>query len=154
MMIFDPGGGEPIEWFVCFCRRAATPWLERLPIGEFKHVRAFGCVPSINTWVFFDPALNRTSIKVARGPAATALMHEWLIDSEVVRMRSSHRTTNIPRLGAWCVPAIKHIVGIRSGALLPDGLHRYCMDTGGQLIESNNAPEGEKSSPSATAAAS
>jgi hypothetical protein len=139
MMIFDPGAGEPTQWYVCFCRRAATRWLERLPVGEFKHVRAFGCVPAINTWIFFDPALDHTTIRVARGAAAELLMAQWLTDSEVVRMPIVSREILWPRLGGWCVPQIKHLLGIRSGALRPNALLRDCLRHGGRTVSQNES---------------
>lgn len=137
MMIFDPGAGEPTHWYVCFCHRAATAWMERLPIGRYKHVRAFGCVAAVNTWVFFDSAFDRTTVKIARGEAARQLMAEWLTDSDIVRMAMVRRKTMRPRLGGWCVPAVKHLLGISSGALRPDALWRDCLRLGGEVIHAN-----------------
>ena len=139
MMVFDPGADEPLTWHVCFSRRAATPWLAWLPIGEYKHVRAFGCVASINTWVFFDPALDRTAIRLARGDAVRALMLEWLTDADVVIMPTSARTALTPRLTGWCVPQIKHLLGLRSGALRPDALFRDCLAHGGEILSHGRA---------------
>lgn len=134
MMVFDPGSGEAAQWFVCFCRRAATPWLDRLPVGRYKHVRAFGQVQAINTWIFFDPALDRTAIKLARGSAVAPLMMEWTHDADVVRMPLTCREALMPRLGGWCVPQIKHLVGISSGALRPVALWRDCLRQGGEAV--------------------
>jgi hypothetical protein len=134
MIVFDPGAGEPTRWHVCFCRRAARPWLERLPVGRYKHVRAFGAVASINTWIFFDPALDRVAIKVARGDAARALMAEWLTDADVIRMPHVSRETLRLRFGGWCVPQVKAVVGITGGALRPDALWRDCLRQGGEIV--------------------
>lgn len=141
MMTFDPGTGEPTQWYVCFCRRAATRWLERLPIGRYKHVRAFGCVPAVNTWIFFDPALDRTSVRLARGASVRKLMTEWLTGADVIRMPVVSRETLIPRLGGWCVPAIKHLVGISGCALRPDALWRDCLRQGGEAFTADESAE-------------
>jgi hypothetical protein len=134
MMIFDPGAGEPTQWFVCFSRHAATWWLDLLPVGKFKHVRAFGLVPAINTWIFFDPALDRTAIRVARGDAASRMIGEWMIDSEVVRVQTISRETLRPRLTGWCVPQVKAVLGLSCGALRPDALLQDCLRLGGRVI--------------------
>lgn len=134
MIVLDPGGGEPTQWAVCFSLKASTPWLTRLPVGKFKHVRAFGCVPHINTWIFFDPALDRTSVKVARGDAARALMEEYVHDAAVIQMPARERKSKKPRIFGWCVPAVAHLLGLSSGALRPDALFRDCLRSGGVLL--------------------
>ncbi len=134
MIIFDPGGGEPTQWAVCFSRKAATPWLTRLPVGKFKHVRAFGCVPHINTWIFFDPALDRTSVKVARGDTARVLMCEFLHEATVIQMPAREPKSLKPRIFGWCVPAVAHLLGLKSSALRPDRLFADCLRQGGVLL--------------------
>jgi hypothetical protein len=134
VIIFDPGGGEPTQWAVCFALKASTVWLTRLPVGRFKHVRAFGCVPHINTWLFFDPALDRTSIKVARGDAATALIAEYLHDATVIQMPARDRHSKKPAVFGWCAPSVAHLIGLSSGALRCDTLFRDCLRAGGVLL--------------------
>jgi hypothetical protein len=136
MITFDPGGGEPTQWAVCFSRKAATPWLTRLPVGKFKHVRAFGCVPHINTWIFFDPALDRTSVKVARGDVARALISEYLRDATVIQMPARERKSLRPRIFGWCVPAVAHLLGLPSSALRPDRLLADCLRYEGAVLQS------------------
>ena len=135
MIVFDPGAGEPARWVVCFCRKAATPWMARLPVGHYKHVRAFGSVPHIQTWVFFDPALDRSVIKLARGEAAGALMAEFLADSDALVMPVRYRERLVPRIGGWCVPAVKHLLGLSSSALRPDALWKHCLRHGGYPLD-------------------
>jgi hypothetical protein len=134
VITFDPGVGEPQRWILCFSQTCATPWLNRLPVGRFKHVRAFGCVPALNTWLFYDPALDRSSMTIARGESARILMANWLRVSEAIEMPMVKRNSMVPRIGGWCVPAIKHLVGIRGGALRPDALWRECLRQGGEVI--------------------
>jgi hypothetical protein len=134
MIIFDPGGGEPVQWAVCFSQKASTAWLTRLPVGKFKHVRAFGCVPHINTWVFFDPALNRTTIRIGRGDVAKQLIAEFLFEATVIQMPTLPRASLRPQLFGWCVPAVAHVLGVRGGALRCDTLFRDCLRQGGILL--------------------
>lgn len=138
MIVFDPGAGEPRKWIVCFCRKSARAWLDRMPIGEFKHVRAFGSIPEIQTWVFFDPAWDKTMIKVARGHAAEALVREFMHESSMVIMPVSERAMR-PHFGGWCVPAVKQLIGLRSGALRPSRLLKDCLANGGEAFPHEGA---------------
>jgi hypothetical protein len=133
VIVFDPGAGEPQKWILCFCRKSARRWLDRMPIGEFKHVRAFGSIPEIQTWVFFDPAWDKTVIKVARGHAAEALVREYLHESAALIMPIATGPMR-PHVGGWCVPAVKQLLGLRSGALRPISLYRECLANGGEAF--------------------
>lgn len=139
VIVFDPGAGEPTQWVLCFSRQAATTWANYLPIGKYKHVRAFGFVAAINTWVFYDPGLNRAAISVARGDAAATLMEAFLYDADAVQIPAVHRERWAPRFGGWCVPAIKHLTGISSSALRPDALFRDCLRYGRALTAASPA---------------
>jgi hypothetical protein len=138
VIVFDPGAGEPRKWVICFCRKSTRWWLDRLPIGEFKHVRAFGSIPEIQSWVFFDPAWDRTVIKVARGHAAEQLVLQFLHDCEAVVMPANTGPMR-PHVGGWCVPAVKQLVGLRSGALRPNALYRDCLANGGETLVNGRA---------------
>src|ERR1019366_9812065 len=127
MLTFDPGAGEPTRWILCFTETTATRWLNYVPVGRFRHVRAFACVPDINTWIFYDPALDRHTLHVARGEAAKVLMADFMRGAAVVGMPVVKRKSLVPRFGGWCVPAIKALIGLRSGALRPDALWRECV---------------------------
>lgn len=135
MITFDPGTGEPQRWVVCFSRTAATTWLQRAPIGRYKHVRAFGCVVPIQTWVFFDPAMSRTSLRLARGAAATALMMEFLHEADAILIERRERARAVPRLAGWCVPQIRHLLGLSGiGALRPAALWNELLRHGGEIL--------------------
>ena len=139
MIVFDPGGGEPTQWAVCFTQKCATAWLEWIPVGKYKHVRAFGCVPHINTWIFFDPALNRTSIKIARGDAARVLISEFVHEADVILMPARDRSSLRPRIFGWCVPQVAHLLGLPSSALRPDRLFADCLQYAGTLTAAGPA---------------
>lgn len=145
MIIFDPGAGEPTHWQLCFSRKSVTAaWL---PIGTYKHVRAFGCVAEISTWIFFDPAFSRTTIRVARGDAARTLIGEFAHQADVLRIKARDRAGAPPIFG-WCAPAVAHLLGLPSGALRPDTLFRDCLRQGGELLADNG-----RTIPAAAAAA-
>lgn len=135
MIVFDPGAGEPERWVVCFCRKAATPWMQRLPIGRYKHVRAFGCVVPIKTWIFFDPAMNRTTIRLARGDVVRLLMMEFLAEADAITVATRPRVSFAPRFGGWCVPAVRHVLGLPGrGALRPSAFFDELLRQGGEIL--------------------
>lgn len=136
MITFDPGAGMPTHWVLVFDRRGARPWMDRVPfVGPYKHVRAFGHVAAVNTWIFFDTGLHGLEITAARGDAARTLMAQWLADADAVGMPATPQGAyRVPWFG-WCVPSVKRLIGFRSGALRPIGLMRDCLRHGGELIE-------------------
>jgi hypothetical protein len=121
----------PARWLICFRHRSGLWWVDLIP-GRFKHVRAFGCVPECDTWVFYDPCL-RTTVFLARGAGARHLMLEWSRDAAVLAM------TPLPREHLRvspfsCVTAIQSILGLPGGALRPDALYRQCLRNGAQIV--------------------
>jgi len=128
---------EPLGWMLVFVSATTIPWLDRLIIGRFKHVIAFGWVDETQTWICYDIQIGRTRIlslpdeigseliaaKLAGDPGAAAL-----------RIEASDLPPSVVRLGFWCVPAMKRLVGLRSGALRPDRLWRDCIASGAEVI--------------------
>lgn len=133
-LIARPWAGQPRQWTVVFDRRAATWWMNKAPIGKYKHVRAFGYVSEAKAWIFYDVSLDRTTIQMACDQHAMTLMGEWLAKADAILMPAADRGFPAPRLGFWCVQAIKHLIGLRSGALLPDALWRDCLRAGGEIV--------------------
>jgi hypothetical protein len=125
------GLGEPTIWWVMFAKQTDTWWTNLIP-GTYKHVRAAGYHPGSDSIVFVDVGMQRTMISVGTGHGAWDALADWMSDMEVVTYRPQHdRRTVIPmRFGYWCVPAIKHLLGIRSGALRPDALLRDLLRNG------------------------
>lgn len=129
----DASEFEPMSWLLVFHRRCTTPVLNRLVIGEFKHVSAAGWIEAAESWVFYDPSLNRTQILVMPDRTGTVAYSSIAVGNAVLRMPVLARRGSA-RLGFWCVPAIKHLVGLRSGALRPDALWRDCLANGAEIV--------------------
>lgn len=133
-VITRPWLGTPRQWIVLFDREVTTWWVNMLPLGKYKHVRAFGYVPEAKAWIFYDVALDRTVIKIACDQDAKRLMADWLAKADAISMPARAHGFPAPRLGFWCVPAIKHLIGLRSGALRPQTLWRDCLRQGGEIV--------------------
>ena len=132
---------EPVNWTVVFSRRARTRLQHLLIIGRYKHVRAYAYVPFLHVWVFYDVHLRGTSIVVAAdGPPANQMIAIWIEDADLVQISVNKDGINRlswPILG-FCVPAMKRLLGIRSGTLRPDGFYRDCLRNGGVPFEAEH----------------
>ncbi len=135
---------QPEFWLVAFHEAAGTPWVNWVP-GRFKHVSMVAYFRDARSWVVYDPALVGTRVVLyADTDAGLNELGLWLDDALVVRMPA--RTQDVAlmrtqggaplglgRVGFWCVPAVRHALGLRSRALLPDGLLRDCLANGGTI---------------------
>ena len=132
-----PAIGEPSRWLLIFNWRAAGRWQGLIAVGRFKHVRAMGYVPGVKHWVCYDVTFRRTQIAVVRDRSDEfrALFNEWTHEAEVmwIDAKPAHKA----RLPAvfLCTTAIKHLIGLRSSALLPSTLYRHCLSNGGTVID-------------------
>lgn len=128
---------EPARWFLCFARTSPKWWVRWLACGRYKHVNAFGCVnlDGVLVWVFYDVNVMRTCVLLTRDCDAMPMMEHWAADSDVISIRPSPRGSYSYRLGFWCVPAVKHLIGLRSGALRVDALWRDCLRNGAEIID-------------------
>jgi hypothetical protein len=130
---------SPQQWLLIF--ETKSHWLvERLCPGKFKHVCAAGYVPAIDTWLVYSVDLDGTKFGAFR-PGKD--FQDWLaiavVRAGVLRMPAG-KPGALPWLTFWCVPAIKHLVGIRGGALWPDQLWRYCLANGAEIVVSEDEP--------------
>lgn len=127
---------QPQVWNLIFNRRPTSRWQGWLVPGEFKHVRAYAYVPGMHVWVFYDPHITATDIFLARDGAHADVVKVWLgDDGEQISMKLQPTRRRWFPCGFWCVPAIKHLLGLRCGALLVDTLFADCLLHGGQLFK-------------------
>lgn len=144
--------GQPARWVLAFQRSTESPWVRLFACGRYKHVSAFGYIAEVDHWVFFDWRFPGIDVIVARGDGATQLMHHYTRDADLLGMVPLKRSTGA-RFGFWCVPAIKHLLGISGGALRPDALFRDCVRQGAEILSYENArPADLSAGPDAVAA--
>ncbi|MGL4297118.1 MAG: hypothetical protein ACRCTG_15505 [Aestuariivirga sp.] len=135
---------QPEFWFAAFHEAAETPWVRWVP-GRFKHVSAVGYFREAKSWVVLDPSILGTRLLIfADTDAGLNALGAWLDNALVLRMPALSQDLDamkargvaklgLGRLGFWCVPAVRHLLGIPSRALLPDGLLRDCLANGGTV---------------------
>jgi hypothetical protein len=126
------------EWFICFHSENRPRLWSRLIPGRFKHVRAFAWSAGVRVWVFYDVWLfGGTRITLAPGgPIGDRMVGEYVRGARVLKLtRFPNRKPSLRmRLGFWCVTAVRHLVNLPGGALLPERLWRDCLRHGAQVI--------------------
>lgn len=126
---------EPESWILVFSRESRVWWVKLLARGRFNHVKAFGYVPATDSWLFVDLGIQRLAIvSLPNTAAADRYFFDFTRDTEMLRFRPIASERHRLHPGLWCVPAIKHLIGLRSGALLPSRLWEDCLAAGGEPI--------------------
>lgn len=132
----DRVGIAPTMWFLIFTPIAKQWWLRWLAMGRFKHVMALGWVPDQRVWVVYEVSVTRTRIAVLPESTGAAEMIADLRDGcETVAMVADGAASRWATPGFWCVPAMAHLVGLRSRPWRPDALYRACLAQGGSVVD-------------------
>ena len=146
-MIVRRDAEEVRDWFVAFHSWAPTWWVRLIP-GRFKHVCVFGYSGAARTWIFLDTSLAAMRvILLPDGKVAQDMLAHWSADASVLKIRSRDGLPSRLRIGLWCVPAVKLLLGLRSGALRPDGLWRDCLKAGATVVFADGISETQDSGP-------
>ena len=136
-----PGAVEPSEWFVVFHVKSMSRILSLLAFGRFKHVSALGYCPGFRAWLLYDAQWGGMRVRLYSHETMRAMFAEYSRGCAVVKIARLNQPMRLSsRLGFYCVPAIKHLLGLRNGALRPDALLRHCLRNGGVLIDAGIEP--------------
>lgn len=144
-----PAEIEPSVWYLAFHRRAARRWIKWLACGRYAHVSAFCFVRELECWLLYDVTLTGTRIVLM--PAcreADRRLAEHVDDADLLTMPVQPRAVRWSFLASfYCVPAIKHLIGLSSGALRPQGLYRDCLANGGKPVDGSAEPTPDANRP-------
>ena len=126
---------SPDYWYVAFVKRNRTHWIDWLLPAGFRHVFAMGYVIETGYWLVYDVRLDATNIDVLEGQALDQLLAWCWQEGIVLRADCVPRSPQKHlRFGFWCVPAIKHLLGLKSCALTPRALYRHLVKIGCERI--------------------
>jgi len=119
-------------WNVAFMRGERNNLWDWLTEPDWRHVCAFGYSVTTDTWVIYDVADTHSRISVVDG----RWLDRWF-DANSGRFTAVLKVETQSgdlrsRVGLWCVTAIKHLIGSRSGALRPMALYRDLLRSGAQ----------------------
>lgn len=136
-MIVQRQPDEIRAWFVSFHTTSRRWWAPL--VGRYKHVAAFGYSEACRTWVWLDFGMAATKVLLLpAGAAAESLLGALTADASVLRMEASGRELRAVTGGAWCVTAVKCLLGLRGGALRPDGLWRLMVANGATIVHARS----------------
>ena len=88
-------------------------------------------------WLCYDVSCFKTEVTVLSNYRAGWLLNWARGQGGVLSWPAPVvKSSFIMRLGMWCVPAVKHLLGLRCVAMTPKGLHDYLLRNGAKpLIE-------------------
>jgi hypothetical protein len=125
-----PDAIEPTYWNVCF--HPAKGFWQRLLLGRFQHVSAFTYIPGAAAWILYDCQWGGTRISLI--PRINVLV-AYTRGCAIIKFDRFYRPVILcSRIGFYCVPAIKSLLGLPCVAVFPDALYRYLLNNGGELI--------------------
>lgn len=142
--------GQVAQWIIAFHKTTESRWVNLLSAGRYKHVSACGYVRELDQWVFFDWRYSTVDIIVARGTDANRLLNFYTADADLLGM-APRKVGHGLRLGFWCVPAIKQLVGVTGRALRPDALWRDCVLQGAEILHESARSAGGTGRPGTVA---
>ena len=125
-----PDAIEPTYWNVVF--HPSVTRLNRVLLGRFGHVSAFTYIPGFRAWILYDCQWGGTRIGFCSGIGPLIV---YSAGCAIIKFdRRYERVALSSRLGFYCVPAIKQLLGLSCVAATPDGLYRHLIRHGGELI--------------------
>ena len=135
-----PEAFEPTYWNVVF--HPSETRLNRILLGRFQHCAAFTYVPGFRAWIVYDVQWSGMRLCwFAHCDDTLAAFIHWTRDCTLVRFERQHRRMMVAsRLGFYCVPAIKCLLGLSCVAVTPDGLYRHLINNGGMLFNERIEP--------------
>lgn len=124
----------PQRWLLIFETKCDWRFARLIP-GRFKHVFTVGYCADIDTWMVYSVERDGTKIGAWRpGDDFERWLSGVVPHAGVLRVEAAGTATRMPWFTFWCVPAVKHLLGLRSGALWPDQLWRYCLANGAEIV--------------------
>lgn len=129
--------GTPRLWNVCFVGRTRVKFIDRFLAPGFRHVFMLGYVAEFGAWLLYDVQFRHTTIAIVTRERAATLIGIAMAEGDVLTFAPILHVKSSPlaRIGFWCVPAARHLLGARCVALTPRGLHRYLVRMGAKSLK-------------------
>jgi hypothetical protein len=128
-----PDAIEPDYWNVVF--HPSQGRTARILLGRFQHVSAFTYVPGFRAWLCYDVQWSGMRLAMFSMPAALTVFVHYTKNCAIIKFDRNYGQLGLmSRLGFYCVPAIKQLLGLSCVAVTPDGLYRHLIKHGGSLI--------------------
>lgn len=138
-------------WLICFAGRDRyAPWDYFLKPG-FRHCFLLGYVPDAKLWIRYEVLYHRTEMSLISHHIADLYLTVAQYEGAVLRWEpgAPRAPSWMLRFGLWCVPAIKHVLGVRCVALTPWGLHEWLLRNGAKPLLAEDRHESVRDTESA-----
>jgi hypothetical protein len=126
----------PVTWFFGFTRNETQErwrWWHLLTGHGYSHVTCFGSLGE-KGWLVLDWNINGMHTILADDAFVGHLVVEiFRLEGEILEVSVRRRPRRIPRLPS-CVAMAKHLAGIDSLAITPQGLHRFLAARGARRM--------------------
>jgi hypothetical protein len=118
------------RWFVVFAEADVTDWWRVATRPGFRHVYAFGA-ECRDRWILVDWASDGMAVVPLTGAEVDRLvLGIHLTGGRILRFdRWPGRRRRTPVV-CWCVPFVKHLIGLPGFALTPYQLYREMLHSG------------------------
>lgn len=135
------------RWYIGFTgdyEGRGRHWYDIFTKPGFRHVLALGYDPDLSAYVLYDPTHAGTTITILSAD-------DRAVDLLILHVKETgcwlkvNPGGNRFLFGQWrfyCVPAIKHLVGLKSCALSPHGLYRDLVKAGAVPAFSSETNDG------------
>lgn len=144
---------EPDTWILVFHRRSPYWWVRLLACGRYKHVSAFAWLAPLRAWLVYDVTLDGTRlVLLPESGNAIDRLTAMTADADLLVMPRRVRKSYPFLAPFYCVPVVKHLIGLRSGALLPIALWRDCLANGAKPIHGAAEPIPQRANPAGATA--
>lgn len=122
----------PAVWQVCFCSTERRFWWNRFLTRGFEHVYLLGYLPEYGAWMYFDPQADRLLLAIVSKEIAGRLLTRAYQGGRILTYEPEDDTPQsvLDHFGTWCVPAVRHVLGVRCVAVTPKGLHDFLLENG------------------------
>ena len=135
--------GMPATWYVAFYGFDSRAWWEAFTPKGFRHVLAFGYVPSTDCWLIYDVTLKQTWVRTLRPRDFDGWIGALPDGRRIVKFTPGEPESPALRLGFWCTRAVAHALGVKSRALRPYALWRELIARGAEPAFSLDTPPDE-----------
>lgn len=138
MKLSGPGD----EWFIVFDGGRRHFWWDRWTGPGMRHVQAMRPIGA-DAWLLVNPCADRLNVEVVGGAFVDRVIAKAHREGGcVLKFQALDAAERTLRLGGWCVPVVRHLLGIRGCALRPRGLWRDLLRRGAvPAFESADEPE-------------
>lgn len=123
--------GVPGAWFVAFYGKGYRQhWWDWLLPMDRQHVMAFGYSAHAERWLVYDVTTGQTYIRALTPEVFTHWVAALPAHRKILLIDAGSAAPPKWRFGFWCVPAVAHLIGVRSRALRPPAFYRDLLRLG------------------------